>query len=293
MLNTKNVSVAVDLSKTDDKVLRYTQYLADKLNIKKLNLIHVIPSILSPGNADWEVHEILGTGFNLKDKIIDKISTTSDFIFQNGVTTEIEIVEGNPYRELISRANDLNTDLVVVGRKKKSEGSGITARRIARNFKGNVLFVPPSASLNISRISVPIDFSENSAIAFQLALDLSSQIKNSSVRCVHVVSSPPESYYLDLKTKNEIDTQLQMNAENAWGMFLEKNGWKKEVAHIDYVQNGNENTANLLTDYLKNQQSNLVILGAKGHTAFENFLYGSVTETLVDRWESSPVLIVR
>ena len=293
MFKTHNVSVAVDLSKTDDKVLRYTQYLADKMKIKKLNLIHVISSLLSPGNADWEVHEILGAGFNLKNKIKDKISTTSNFIFQNGLTTEIEILEGNPFREFIARAEDLNTDLVVVGRKNKSEGSGITAQKIARNFKKNVLFVPPSASLNISRISVPIDFSENSVRALQLALDLSSQIKNSTVRCVHVVNSAPESYYLDLKTRNEIDTHLQFNAENAWGMFLEKNGWKKKIAPIDFIQNHKTNTANLLDDYFKTQQSDLVIVGAKGHTAFENFLYGSVTESLVDRWEGSPVLIVR
>ena len=293
MLNTQNVSVAVDLSSTDDKVLRYTQFLADKLNIKKLNLIHVIPSILSPGNADWEMHEILGSGFNLKEKIKDQLLTKTAFLFPKEIYTEVEIVEGNPYREMIIAAENLDSNLVIVGRKEKSEGSGITAHRIARNFSSNILFVPTEAPLKITKISVPLDYSENSARALDMALDLSKKIKNCSVRCVHIVNTAPSNYYLDLKTRNQLDTQFLQSAKNAWEIFVGKNELKKDNVPIDFVQNFNESSSQILSDYFKDQKSDLVVMGAKGHTAFENFLYGSVTEAFVDKFNDCPVLIVR
>jgi nucleotide-binding universal stress UspA family protein len=293
MLNTQNVSVAVDLSSTDDKVLRYTQFLSDKLNIKRLNLIHVIPSILSPGNADWEMHEILGPGFNLKEKIKDQLLTKTKFLFQKEIFTEVEIVEGNPYREMIVAAENLDSNLVVVGRKEKSEGSGITAQRIARNFSGNVLFVPANASLKITKISVPLDYSENSARALEEALHLSKKIKNCSVRGVHIVNTAPSNYYLDLKLKNQLDTQFLQSAKAAWEVFVEKNDLKEDEVPIDYVQSFNEGNSKILSNYFNDQKSDLVVMGAKGHTAFENFLYGSVTETFVDSFNDCPVMIVR
>ncbi len=293
MLNTQNVSVAVDLSSTDDKVLRYIHFLSDKLNIKKLNLIHVIPSILSPGNADWEMHEILGPSFNLKGKIKDQFLTKTEFLFPKEIFTEVEIVEGNPYREMIIAAENLDSNLVVVGRKEKSEGSGITAQRIARNFSGNVLFVPANVNLRVTKISVPLDFSDNSARALKEALYLSKEIKKCSVRCVHIVNTAPANYYLDLKTRNQLDSQFLQSAKMAWDVFLGKFDLKKEEVPIDFVQKINESSSEILSNYFKDQKSDFVVMGAKGHTAFENFLYGSVTETLVDRFNDCPVMIVR
>ena len=194
---------------------------------------------------------------------------------------------------MIISAENLDSNLVVVGRKEKSEGSGITAQRIARNFSGNVLFVPANAPLKITKISVPLDYSENSARALEEALHLSKKLKNCSVRCVHIVNTAPSNYYLDLKTRTQLDTQFLQSAKIAWEVFIEKNEIKKEEVPIDFVQNINESSSKILSDYFNDQKTDLVVMGAKGHTAFENFLYGSVTETFVDRFNDCPVMIVR
>ena len=34
-------------------------------------------------------------------------------------------------------------------------------------------------------------------------------------------------------------------------------------------------------------------MGAKGHNVFENFLYGGVTETFLDKFDTCLVIIVR
>lgn len=293
MLNTQTIAVAVDLSNVDEKILRYTQFLAKKLYVKKVSLVHVIPTILSPGHADLEMHEILGASFSLKKNIEAKIAETRNGIFQNGIMTEIAVFEGNPYEDLIGRADYMGAGLVVIGRKKESDHSGITARRVARDFYGNVLFVPEEATLALQNIIVPIDFSENSSRALRTALELSEKIQNCKVRCVHIVSNIPENYYLDLKMRKELNDKLMNNAENAWKSFLGKNEWTKKSIRIDFIQQTESNISLLLRDFFKTHFTDLVIMGAKGHTAFENFLYGSVTEQLVDNFDDCPVLIVR
>ena len=51
-------------------------------------------------------------------------------------------MEGIPYEKLIHWIKVKEIDLLVVGHKEVSDGSGITAKRVARTSKCNVIFVP-------------------------------------------------------------------------------------------------------------------------------------------------------
>lgn len=293
MLYTKEVAVAVDLSSNDKTVLQYTKYLANKLNVEKVNLVHIIPSLLSPGNSEVNIHELVGLDFDLKGKIMDRLQSISQPIFNNGISTEVNVIEGNPYRELMAYVDDLDSDLLVVGVKADSEKSGITARRVVRDFNGYVMFVPDNVSIAITKISVPIDFSDNSARALKAALELAKQLKNCSVRCIHAINSVPDKYYLDMKMKNDLNHKLLSFAENAWKIFLEKNDLEKEKIQIDFRQDAHSTIGKNLMNYFERENTDMVVMGAKGHTAFEKFLYGSVTEELVDRCNKSSILIIR
>ena len=293
MLNTQNAIVAVDLSKTDKKVLNYAKYMAEVLKIKELNLIHIIPSFLAPGNADLKLHEIFEPGFSFKEKIRKKILETAQPIFKDEINLDIEIFEGDPLKELMTRADDLDSAFVIVGRKEESEHSGITARRIARKFYGNVLFVPEQAEPKIQRIIVPIDFSDNSARALKAALQLAENIKNASVRAAYVIQNVPDDYYLNLKIRSELSTHLLVNAETSWISFLKQHELKSEEVPIDFIQNNQPNVARQLNENFEKQRADLVVVGAQGHSAFEKFVYGSVTERLIGYCKKRPMLIVR
>lgn len=293
MLYTKEVSIAIDLSNMDEVIMKYIHLLANQLNIETVNLIHVIPSILSPENKDIPMRNILGLGFNLNQRIIDHIIASSDKIFTNGIDTEINLLEGNPYQTLINQVEDSDTDLLVIGKKIKSDFSGIKTLRVVRDFKGYLLFIPEDVSMKINRISVPIDFSDNSGRALKAALSIANRMKDCSVRAVHAINGIPEKYYLDLKTKRGIRTQMLSNAEKAWDLFLAKNEIKEDTVPIDFTGDMNATNARLLNDYFEAHNTDMVIMGAKGHTAFEKFLYGSVTENLVETISKHSILVVR
>lgn len=87
------------------------------MKIKKLNLIHVISNILSPVDTDWETYEVLGPIFNLKREIKDRFLTKVESLFSREIILKMEVVEGNPYREILLAAKNLDSNLVIVPRK--------------------------------------------------------------------------------------------------------------------------------------------------------------------------------
>ena len=116
-----------------------------------------------------EFHKLFAPEYPVDEKIRDKIALDVQDTFESlkGIDLSIEVREGAPYEKLIHWTDVKDVDLLVVGQKQTSEGSGITAKRVARKSKCNVLFIPEKASSDISNILVPIDFSDNSAKAFK------------------------------------------------------------------------------------------------------------------------------
>ncbi len=293
MLSTKKIAVAVDLSDSDTTVLEYTKNLADRLKVEKVNLVHVIPGMLSPRHSELSVYQYLGLEFDIKGIVKDRLQKAGQAIFNNGVSFEIDVVEGKPYRQLMTYADNLDSDLLVVGVKSDSGKSGITAQRVVRNFDGSVLFVPDDVAMKITKIAVPMDFSDNSARALKAALEVAEKIENCSVRCIHAINSIPSKYFFDQRLKSDLNRQLLSLAENAWEMFLEKNDLEKEDLSIDYRKDVDSTTEKILLDYFKNENVDLVVMGAKGHSVFEKFLYGSVTEELVEACNKRSILVIR
>jgi len=197
MKDFKNTMVAMDLSEMDEHVLGFTKLISKALDIKKLDAIHIIPDLLIPENADLQFHQLFGIGYPLDERIKDKIDEQVAPVFgDNGVETTINVVEGKPYEKLLHWAEVKDSNLVVVGKKSKSSGSGITAKRVARKVKCNVLFVPEKAPKAIKKILVPIDFSENSARAMLKAYELSQSLENVELTCLYIGGYVPSQKML-------------------------------------------------------------------------------------------------
>jgi len=99
MRSVKNIAVAVDLSNNDKTILQYAKNLAEKWSVEKVNLIHVIPGILSPRNSEISIYQFLGLEYDLKGKVKDRIQALAQTIFDDGVS--VDVVEGKPYRRLM------------------------------------------------------------------------------------------------------------------------------------------------------------------------------------------------
>lgn len=288
----KDIIVNIDLTNNDQAVLNYVNLLASKFDIETIKLIHVIPSILTVENSYINIHDFMGQDLNLQEEIHGKVESLAKMIESTSSQVEIFVVVGNTYRELMSFVEDLNSDLIILGVNSDNELNQKTSKKLVRNFEGNILYVPEETQGEVKEIVVPIDFSQNSARALEFALETSKKFKGCTIRCVHVINSVPDKYYLNMNLNYNINQQLHSIAKDGWGMFLMKHDFSEEIS-IDFLRAANDSVYKVLGGYVEKNKPDMVVMGAQGHPAFETFFIGSVTEGLVELCPKSSLYIIR
>lgn len=140
---------------------------------------------------------------------------------------------------------------------------------------------------------VPADFSIHSANAIKMALIFKQLLPKVSIQVVHSMRFLSYDYYYGLDDDPRYRKAFQAQKEEDYEDMLEKYGIPGEDIELLFLENPQINTGRDLYEYAKEYQVDLVIMGAKGHTGFKYFFYGSVTERLVNFCEDIPVLVVR
>ncbi len=291
------VLVALDLSIMDRKLLQYTAMITPVLDAERIYFLHVMPDFSMPKNLDVEFHSLFAPEYPVDEKVRDKIALDVQEILDDSLEVDfkVEVVEGSPYEKLIHWTKVKEIDLLLVGHKAVSEGSGITPKRVARRSTCNVLFVPDEGEVALRKILVPLDFSENSLRALRTALKIKKRLDDEpEISCIYIVDMPPADYYIRPFYESGYRQVLMDSAHKAYYNFLNENSIDdKLLAPPVFRSNDYSNVAAHLHEYIDDYGTDLVIMGAQGHTAFEKLIYGSVTEKLVEKCKQTPILIVR
>jgi nucleotide-binding universal stress UspA family protein len=296
MKDLSRVLAALDLSTMDEALLDYLAYLAPLIGMRKVYFLHVMPDFSLPANLDLAFHKRFAPEYPVDEKARDTLAQVVQSAFNGlpGLEMSVEVVEGKPYDKVLHWTQTKSVGLLAVGRKAVSEGSGITPRRVAARANCDILFVPPQPQMPIKRIVVPIDFSSHSAEALRTAMALRRKLAKAEVRCVYVVDLPPSDYYLRPMDTAGFRQILLESAQTAYANFLRDNNIATdELAPPTFLPNDQGSIVRHLDDFAKQQHADLVVMGAQGHSAFEKFFYGSVTEKFVEKCKDKPVLVVR
>ncbi|MFN7119716.1 MAG: universal stress protein [Saprospiraceae bacterium] len=287
--------LALDMSETDHSLIHYFAYLQPLINTKQVYFVHIMPDFVAPKGEAAAFQKLFNPEHPIDEKmraaIFEQIQTL--FADRKNLDLAVEVIEGKPYEKLLHWTKVKDIDLLVTGIKKASEGSGITPRRVARHSECNILFVPTEAPTDIRNILVLTDFSENSLRALRTAIELRQQIEHAKITVLHVVDLPSDSYYLRTPPERGFTALLRDAAQESFNKLMIENQINKENLSFDIVENHYLNIAAHIIEYADTNPTDLLILGAQGHSAFENFLYGSVTERLVEKYRNKPILIIR
>jgi nucleotide-binding universal stress UspA family protein len=292
----KRALVALDLSPMDESILRYFNFLSAFLETEKIYFIHIIPDFKAPKNVETEFQKLFSPERPIDEVLKEKLKLDIDKYFgdRRNLEISIDVREGQPYDKLIHWTEVKDVDLLAIGHKQVSEGSGITAKKVARKSNRHVLFIPGNASPALRNILVPIDLSDNSLNALNVALQLKKQFGETvRVTSLYVVDMPPDDYYMHSIKNTGYRHLLMESARIAYHNFIKQHEIDPSAIEPVFVENNYLNTAQHIQEYAENEAFDFVVLGAQGHTALENFIYGSVTEKLLERCKSKPVLIVR
>lgn len=295
MKNYNKILTSLDMNSLDDLLVDYTLKMASCFDTKIIYGAHVIPVLtipnfikLDPSNYFLPVAPAVE---KIREQVFQEIRSK---VGDRDLGIKVKIHEGRPFSKLMVMTKEVQPGLLIFGKKAKTEGSGITAKRVAHNTDADVLIVPEGASLDLKKILVPIDFSENSYRALEMTKQLLGRLNLPQiVDTIHLADTGVLSEYKIFKGDEKHATILKKQAYENYERFIRQYGLKNESINFNLETINNENIANVLLQYAQTHDYDMIVLGARGHSYFDNFVFGSVAETILDLTHKIPVLIIR
>ncbi len=284
----KVILVALDLSEMDDRLIRYAAVMSKMAPIERIIFVHVAKDLELPDDLRKKYPDLLAP---LDESIESDIRGKVEGIFgPTDVDINYIIKEGNPIEKLLKLSKIKEVDLILMGRKKSLRGSGLVSSHIARKCPCSLLLVTEDFNEQISKILVPVDFSQHSLMATRQALGLATNADAQVVfsHAYHV----PSGYHKTGKSHDEFAKIMKGHAENDCKRFLQRNELPADI-ECEYMLTNDGLTAELVYTYGKNAQADLIVMGSKGRTRTSAILMGSLAEKIVFKSADIPVLIVK
>ena len=145
-------------------------------------------------------------------------------------------------------------------------------------------------TIQLSRILVPIDFSDHSKKALQYAIPFAEQFK-ASIDLLYVVEPtiyPADFSFGQVGFPNVEDELRQRGAEELKSLISKEIG--RRVPAKQVIRTGKAFYE--IGEYAREESMDLIIIATHGHSGVEHVLFGSTAEKVV-RHAPCPVLVVR
>lgn len=289
----KEVLFALELGNSDGAALAYLAQFFNHVPVQRLSFLHVLPirryTLGFPDTVSAEIIEELA----VEESVVAEMEAEINVNFPK-LETIIEIRHGDPLEELEDMAKKRKVDLAVIGQNTNTSRHGILAKNLARQTDSDALIVPDVAPAQLSRIIVPIDFSENSRRALERAIAISKALPQPiPINVINVYETPDVSVYKISRQPGHFEKMIRENRLEALDAFLSP--YLDFGAHLeaDLLRKEGPGLASHILQYAQEQAGDLIIMGAKGHSAVERFFLGSVTEKIVSLNNNCPTWIVK
>ncbi len=292
---TQNLVIGLDLTPVDEVILQAVKSLPVADEIRRIYLVHVMRDLSMPDNLAASFQKFFAPEQPLDERMENEMAQTAREVLGElpGVTLSVDVVEGHPQKKLLEWVELKNADLLVLGKKKVATAGGVVARRIASQSSCNTLFVPYNWERKMENILVPVDFSDNSARAVEQALLWKEKQPQLRITALHLADYLPSGYYMNIKDQNRFNELVRTAAEEAFEEFFHRG--KFDGSQIERVILGEEdgNIPERIIEFANLRKMDAIIVGARGHSALQRFLFGSVTERLLSYAFRQMVFIVR
>jgi len=288
MYSIKRLLVALDLSELDETLIKYSAKIADMLGTEKVYFFHVAKSLELPKKVREKYPDLLAP---LDESLRSDLTAKVDKHFDSSCEYKIEIKEGNAADQVIRWSEIKNIDLMVVGRKLLLKGQGVLPGKLARIAHCSILFVPENTTPEISNILIPIDFSKNSGLALEMALELqkASEAKITLQNSYHV----PWGYHSTGKSYDEFAKIMKDHAHEDAIEFLQQKKLSEDNVDIALTLDREENPAERAYEEATKRNVDLIIMSSKGRSGLAQILMGSVAEKMIKLDSNIPLLVAK
>ncbi|MEZ4825209.1 MAG: universal stress protein [Bacteroidia bacterium] len=285
----------MDLSEIDFALLNYARFIGERFPVEKAYFFHVSPGLelntevaqlyrdmdIKPVPPDEQIR------MRMEEEVGRKIKTG---LFE----TEFDVVEGSVTHQLLHWSEIKQADLVLLGKKYSTAGSGISARRFLRNAPCSVLFVPEKSHTSLGRILVTTDFSPDSTLALRQAIELALTLHpHPEIHLLNVYQVPDGVHYQIGRTYAHFASMIRENIEDYIQKYLQRIDNKGITIIPALIQNNYTNIARHIYEYAGSSHSDMLLIGAQGHSALSSFLMGSITEKTLAYDFDIPIWVIR
>ncbi|KAA3626273.1 MAG: universal stress protein [Bacteroidetes bacterium] len=292
------VLVALELGKTDASNLNYLKFLSDTFYVREVAVLHVVPKITLFDKAlEYDTDpDVLGD-YKINEEVVEELrgKIKGRFVDKPEMDIVFDVKEGEPLEQLLREAEILEPDLVLIGQNTDTTAHGILAKNLVRKVDCDALVVPDTASARIRTILVPIDFSPYSLMALKKAVAMAESMEpKPEVIALHVYDMPNFSTYKISRTPDQFKDMIHSNRIEGASNFINSNIKETDVdITVEMIARTGPGTGHYVMEFAKQEEVDLIIMGAKGHSRVELLLLGSVTEKVLSSNEHIPVLVVK
>ncbi|BCR05613.1 universal stress protein [Desulfuromonas versatilis] len=197
-----------------------------------------------------------------------------------GVEGNCRVETGKVFVSIIRSAREIPADLIVVGAHHnpsfRDHFLGTTAEKLVRKSPIPVLVTKQPPKSPYKRILVPIDFSDASMDALNMALALAPQ---ASVELLHVYSFWGEGRLSMAAYGKDVLEQYRQEAQKMAKSSMKKFVEENDIALPPFSQHLRQgHAASEIIKFAKELDVELIVMGTTGRSGLRQVLVGSVTE---------------
>lgn len=284
MPNIQRILAATDLSPCAAFADLRAAMIAAELRCNAIDLLHVIDPSLTGALERMLKDTPSSEGVSLEEHARRELNDVASRIkSETGMKSECRVIFGRPATQIGLRAEAISADVVVVGAHGCNSISrffiGNTPYKLLHAGKSPLLIVKNSPERHYHNVLVPVDFSESSKRAAQLALAIA---PHANVLLLNVFGVPQAGLMQYSGVSGDYINAYRIGAEQIAIGEMERflSGLETERTVSTSVQFGYPTF--VIQDYAEKFKPDLIVMGKHGQNRVEDYLLGSVTRSTIE-----------
>ncbi len=284
--NELKLMVALDLTEMDPILLEYVSFLCSVWNIEHLYFTHNIKQYKLYDLYD----EFTEEGISVEDIVDRGLQKTIDKHYTASVPHTV-LITSDDYTESIldHLSEEYKIDIMILGNKDELQGTGALNQKLVRMLDANVLLVPEESKQEMKKVLVPTDFSAASAKCFPVANSLVER-SGGNIEALHVYNIP-SFFFPYINTEKAID-KAKIHLSEKVKQFRKKYKLSAELP-FRYIDRKDISVVEAIEMHAEKGNFDIVVVSARGGNNITTLFVGSVTNDLLIRNRSMPLLVVR
>lgn len=229
-------------------------------------------------------------GHQIEKKAHEKLDPLQKALEAKGAKVTIKFISGNPAQSIADMSKKIDADVTCVFPLKHGKVEeffvGSTSRKVAKLNPGTTLVLRPGKN-DVKHVVFAFDGSKDAVATMnKMATMLKLKERDVQVSVLHVVTVPQM-----MAVVPEVNFALEKNLLMQGEMII-----ADALKQMKDLGLSNVNTelatgepADVLIEFTKKKNADLIVMGAKGHTALEHIILGSVTDRIVTH---APVSVI-